>query len=73
MKKLEELVVGDLVTRDMVGIETTLAVTAVTDNTIVCGAWTFHRRTGGEIDEDLDWDGQTRYGSRIKPLERTET
>jgi hypothetical protein len=51
--------VGDAVERFMGSDELLmkLKVTAVTENTIVCGAWTFDKATGGEIDEDLGWDG----------------
>jgi len=32
-----------------------LRVTRVTDKRIICGSWKFCKRTGAEIDEDLDW------------------
>lgn len=51
--------VGDIVTRFM-GCEREvmmdLAVTEITDTLIVCGAWTFDRNNGAEIDEELGWD-----------------
>ena len=67
MKTLSELVVGDSVVRTLAGsIDMPLKVTAVTDTRICCGPWEFSRKTGHEIDEDLDWDGETRYGSTIR-------
>jgi hypothetical protein len=48
--------IGDKVTRMLAGtVPMELLVTAVTDDTIVCGAWTFDRVTGVEIDEELGW------------------
>jgi hypothetical protein len=56
MKTLNELKVGDTVTRWLAGsIPMTLPVTAVTETTIECADWTFDRATGAEIDEYLDW------------------
>ncbi len=52
----EHVQVGDVVTRDLVGCEMQLKVTAVTEQRIVCGSWEFDRVTGREIDEDLGWD-----------------
>lgn len=46
---------GDTVTRMLAGaVAMQLKVQAVTDTIIDCG-WTFDRKTGAEIDEDLDW------------------
>jgi len=64
--KLASVKVGDLVTRYLCGIPMQLHVTAVTETTIECGAWTFSKITGGEIDEELDWDGLGRTGSYIR-------
>ncbi|MDE2095733.1 MAG: hypothetical protein KGL39_00620 [Patescibacteria group bacterium] len=44
-----------------------MKVTAITGTEIICGAWKFDRYTGGEIDEELDWDGRTKTGSIIVP------
>lgn len=58
--------VGDTVIRLLAeSIRMELAVTAITDNRIICGPWTFDRSTGGEIDEELEWDGVTHSGSRL--------
>jgi len=44
------------VTRMLAGtIPMELTVTELTDDIITCGAWTFCRHTGAEIDEDLGW------------------
>lgn len=64
--KLKDLAIGDEVTRLLGGIVTMkLRVTEITEETIVCGDWTFHRETGAEIDEDLGWDGVTVTGSYL--------
>jgi hypothetical protein len=47
-----------------------LKVTALTDKLIICGAWTFDRESGYEIDEELGWgnkdeDGVIQTGSFI--------
>ena len=34
-----------------------LEVTELTEKEIICGSWKFSKITGGEIDEDLGWDG----------------
>ena len=48
--------VGDIVERRLAGIvPMKLRVTEVTDSVIVCGAWSFDRATGAEIDEFLGW------------------
>lgn len=58
-EKLEALKVGDVVTRMLAGkIPMKLRITEVTETVIKCGAWTFHRKTGFEIDEDLGWTGE---------------
>ena len=41
-----------------------LAVTAITQDRIICGSWQFCRETGAEIDEELGWD-RNGTGSRI--------
>ncbi len=46
--------VGDTVTRMLAGkIPMELKVTDVTDIAIICGWWTFDRKTGVEIDDDI--------------------
>ncbi len=56
--KLSDIKVRDLVTRSIGGeIDSNLSVTAVTAHRIICGPWEFDRITGGEIDEDLGWNG----------------
>lgn len=47
---------GDKVVRIVAGRHTMLLqVTAVTEQLIFCGPWKFDKRTGAEVDEDLDW------------------
>lgn len=66
-KKLQELKVGDSVTRMLSGlIPMPLKVTSINDNIITCGAWEFNRLTGAEIDDDLGWDGVSKTGSYLK-------
>jgi hypothetical protein len=67
---LPKLEVGDRVVRYLGGfvpgaVKMALKVTAVTEKTVVCGAWTFDKVTGGEIDEELGWDA-CNTGSIIK-------
>lgn len=64
---LQDVKEKDIVVRMLAGFPMKLKVTKVTDTTIECGPWTFSRKTGGEIDEDLGWDGFTT-GSIISPL-----
>ena len=66
-KTLSELVVGDRVIRILGGeVAMPLPVTAVTESFIICGPYTFSRRNGAEIDEDLGWN-ETQSGSVITP------
>jgi hypothetical protein len=55
-------VVGEYVVRNMAGIPMALRVTSVTDDRIYCGepgvGWSFDRKTGAEVDEDLQWGPQ---------------
>ena len=52
----QDVKVGSEVVRLLGGeISMPLKVTALTDAQIVCGAWTFDRKTGAEIDEELEW------------------
>lgn len=47
---------GDVVIRMLAGTHPVeLKVTDITDDLIVCGDWTFERRTGAEVDEALGW------------------
>ena len=63
--KLDEIKVGDTVTRMIAGsIPMVLKVTAV-DEYIHCGPWKFSRKTGAEIDEEIGWDESTT-GSVLK-------
>ena len=65
--ELKSVAVGDSVVRQLGadGPEMILKVTAVIADRIICGPWEFDRRTGGEIDDDLGWDG-VRTGSVIR-------
>lgn len=54
---------GDVVTRMICGtMPMEMKVTKVDDRLIHCGAWTFDRITGAEVDEDLGW-GPVATGS----------
>jgi hypothetical protein len=53
MKKIADLVPGDLVERNMLGIKMGLRVSHVDAQLVHCGPWTFDRETGAEVDEDL--------------------
>jgi len=57
-EKLAQLKVGDTVTRLLAGsLPVELIVSEITEDKICCGPWEFHPQTGGEIDEELGWDG----------------
>ena len=57
--KLADIQKGTGVTRMVAGqIPQELVVTDASDTQINCGPWTFLRETGGEVDEDLGWDGR---------------
>jgi hypothetical protein len=60
---LDDVKVGDIVTRNIAGLPMMLKVSEVTDELIHCGPWKFRKDTGGEVDEDLGWDGVTLTGS----------
>ena len=62
--------VGDVVERrlSVLGPSMRLTVTAVDATCIHCGPWTFLRATGGEVDDDLGWDGVHRTGSLIRKV-----
>jgi hypothetical protein len=67
---LGALRVGDTVTRMLAGVvPMQLRITAMDDSLITCGAWTFNRSTGGEVDADLGWDGVCHTGSFLTPNE----
>jgi hypothetical protein len=60
MNYLQEIKPGDVITRMLAGeLPIELNVTEVTDDTIYCGergvGWKFDRKTGAEVDEDLNW------------------
>ena len=66
--------VGDIVTRFMGNkreVMMDLEVTSITNKLIVCGAWTFDRNNGAEIDEDLGWDANGT-GSFIEEKSKRE-
>lgn len=51
----EDIKAGDTVTRMLAGeIPMQLNVQSITDDLIDCG-WTFDRKTGIEVDDDLGW------------------
>lgn len=53
---MRDVRVGQTVVRMLGGeVPMDMKITAVTDTVIRCGAWTFDRDTGAEIDEDLGW------------------
>jgi hypothetical protein len=62
--------VGDKVVRMLAGtIPMELKVTEITEDLIVCGWWTFDKRTGAEVDEELGWGPPPKYdhtGSYIR-------
>lgn len=61
---LQDVKVGDTVTRNLCGMEMELKVTEITENRIICGSWEFDKKSGAEIDEELGW-GPTMTGSFI--------
>lgn len=64
---LKNLRLGDPVTRWLAGaIPMHLAVTDIHGLIITAGLWTFDRRNGAEIDEDIGW-GIDITGSFIRP------
>jgi hypothetical protein len=65
---LGDVLVGDIVDRIMCGVPMMkLAVTEVTEERVICGSWQFDKKTGGEIDEDMDWTPSST-GSFIAPV-----
>lgn len=67
MKTLDQLERGDRVMRTLGGeVPMPMHVTEVTPVHIFCGPYKFSKATGGEIDEDLGWDGKLT-GSTIQP------
>lgn len=69
---LTQLRVGDTVERWLAGeVPMLLKVTAIGDGMIYCGAWIFDRKTGGEIDEDLGWNGVDTGSFITKPRPAT--
>jgi len=72
MKKyLDNLKVGDKITRMLAGAPMKLKITEIDDKLIHCGWWAFSKITGAEVDEELGWDGITITGSYIKEPEPT--
>lgn len=64
---LNEIKVGDTVTRLLCGcIPMQLKVSKITEDKIICGFWEFSKKTGCEIDDYLEWDGETRTGSWLQ-------
>jgi len=48
--------VGEKVVRVIAGeVEMPLKVTAITEDRVICGPWTFDKATGAEIDDDIGW------------------
>ena len=63
---LSEIKTEDKITRMICGtMPMELKVSQVTEDFIYCGPWKFLRASGGEVDEDLGWDGYNT-GSFIK-------
>lgn len=53
-KQLPDVAVGDIAHRLICGaLNQDLNISEVTEDRIICGPWTFDRRTGKEIDDDL--------------------
>ena len=50
-----KLQVGDYVTRHMGGAELELKITSIDDYFYHCGPWKFDKKTGAEVDEELNW------------------
>ncbi len=60
--------VGDTVTRMLAGcILMHLKITEIDDKFIHCGPWKFDKITGGEVDEELEWN-EHQTGSYITEL-----
>jgi len=64
--ELEGVEVGDTIIRRFIDDDkdsptVSLAVTAVEDDRVVCGSWTFDMKTGAEIDEQLGWGPHPQY------------
>lgn len=59
---------GDTVVRMLAGaIPMKLVVSEVTEDIITCGDYTFDRKTGAEIDDELGWGPKYGYtGSYVK-------
>ena len=61
--KPTDIKVGDIVTRNLLGMTRDLKVQSVGETLIDCG-WTFDRRTGAEVDSVLGWTA-TKSGSYL--------
>lgn len=56
MNKIYEIKEGDTVIRVMGGVvRMPLTVQKVDESKIYCGAWTFDKSTGDELDEEIGW------------------
>jgi hypothetical protein len=74
--KIRDLKVGDQVGRSLAegafDKVMWLTVTAIDQEVIHCGLWTFDRETGDEIDHDLRWGPEYgRTGSRLVTVKIT--
>ena len=58
--------VGDKVRRNLGGVIMDLRCTELDAKFIYCGApgigWKFDRKTGGEVDEELEWGTKNEFG-----------
>lgn len=76
LRKVQGPTVGMIVTRWLAGVvQQDMKITAVTDEIITCDEmWTFDRKTGAEIDEDLGWGPPPRStGSFITEKEDNDS
>lgn len=55
---MDNIKVGDELIRNMDGIMIPIKITKITEDKIYCGPWKFDKRTGAEIDKDLNWGPQ---------------
>lgn len=63
------VVAGDVVTRNLCGMEMDLLVSDVKDGIIYCGPWMFDQKTGGEIDDQIP---DIREGMLISFIKRKD-
>ena len=64
---------GDEVVRMLAGsVPMKMRVTSRDEQSIKCNElWSFHPKTGAEVDEALGWDGLTTTGSFLRPPYQT--